>query len=235
MPATTYGWNATCPSVANGVFTSPPIQPPPPGNGLKPPPALPTTSGTTRYVSPSGNNQNPGTQASPWKTINYGVSHIAAGQTLMIAPGVYTQEVQNIASGTSSNPVVIRGQDPANPPVIRPNSGAVRAINVDDGQQYVWLAHVERLHFIGELLARLRFCMCIDGDLPTLIQAAIPTAVVLVQRRGTVMLCEIDQRFPDSADLRDVHCCQHRPSFRRCRVFEARPSARDHASGTRGI
>ena len=43
----------------------------------------------TYYVATNGNNSNPGTIGSPWRTITYGIGHSGAGDTLYIRGGAY--------------------------------------------------------------------------------------------------------------------------------------------------
>ena len=74
-----------------------------------------STPANTFFVSPSGNNANPGTQASPWKTLQYAVSKLSAGQTLYAMSGTYTETVTVNASGTAAAPITIAaytGQSP---------------------------------------------------------------------------------------------------------------------------
>ena len=47
------------------------------------------SSSPAYYVATTGSNSNPGTLASPWATIDYGVNHIPAGSTLYIRGGTY--------------------------------------------------------------------------------------------------------------------------------------------------
>jgi hypothetical protein len=54
---------------------------------------------TVFYVSPSGNDSNPGTQAKPWKTIQKAASTLVAGQTGKILPGTYTAKFTPANSG----------------------------------------------------------------------------------------------------------------------------------------
>jgi parallel beta-helix repeat protein len=70
---------------------------------------------STFYVAPTGNNANPGTQALPWKTLQYAVSQLKAGQTLYAMTGVYAETVTITASGTAAAPITVSaytGQTP---------------------------------------------------------------------------------------------------------------------------
>ena len=66
-------------------------------------------SGKTLYVAPGGNDQNSGTIGNPWQTIQKGLDHSFAGDTLMIRGGAYYIKdnlfVKN--SGTKKNWVTI--------------------------------------------------------------------------------------------------------------------------------
>ncbi|MEO1095956.1 MAG: right-handed parallel beta-helix repeat-containing protein [Cyanobacteria bacterium J06638_28] len=64
-------------------------------------------TGSTRfyYVSPDGDNNNPGTQESPWKDINYATSEaspVQAGDTILVQPGTYTETISLKKSGNST-------------------------------------------------------------------------------------------------------------------------------------
>ncbi len=65
---------------------------------------------TAYHVSKQGNNNNPGTFSQPWASIQHGVNHIQAGDTLIIHGGSYQSESVWIsqANGTSSKPIHIR-------------------------------------------------------------------------------------------------------------------------------
>ena len=59
---------------------------------------------TTYYVSPNGNDNNPGTSDQPWKTINYAVSKfssVKAGDTILVKPGTYTELITLDKSGSA--------------------------------------------------------------------------------------------------------------------------------------
>lgn len=62
-------------------------------------------TGSTYYVSPFGNDNNPGTLSAPWKTINKAASKVISGDTVYIRGGVYQEVVNITASGTSSSPI----------------------------------------------------------------------------------------------------------------------------------
>jgi hypothetical protein len=59
-------------------------------------------SDTTYYISPSGNDLNPGTQALPWKTIQKAGNSAIPGSTVLVADGVYNEAVTINVSGTAT-------------------------------------------------------------------------------------------------------------------------------------
>jgi hypothetical protein len=69
---------------------------------------LPTvaTHAATYYVATTGNNSNPGTSSSPWRTVAYAVSKMVAGDTTYVRGGTYTESgIQFTRSGTQSAPI----------------------------------------------------------------------------------------------------------------------------------
>ena len=71
-------------------------------------------SGNIYYVSPTGNDANPGTQAQPWKTIYYATRNLPTGSTLYIRGGDYKflmpwlgSSTQFKNSGTEANPITL--------------------------------------------------------------------------------------------------------------------------------
>lgn len=80
-------------------------------SGTSPSPSFeptPTTSnsGTVYYVSPDGNDSNPGTVDQPWKTVNYAAgenSAVKAGDTIMVQPGTYTELINLGKSGNGES------------------------------------------------------------------------------------------------------------------------------------
>jgi len=79
-----------------------------------------SASAATYYVSTTGSDSNPGTQASPFLTAQKGANTVAAGDTLIFMNGTYknsscsgsTGEVMSlVTSGTSANPITIKAQN----------------------------------------------------------------------------------------------------------------------------
>lgn len=69
----------------------------------------PAPSGAaTRFVSPSGSNANPGTQAAPWREIAWAATHVQAGDIVDIADGTYASPITIAIDGTAAQPVVFR-------------------------------------------------------------------------------------------------------------------------------
>ena len=70
--------------------------------------SLPVWAGTY-YVSISGDDDNPGSLAEPYATINYALATLKPGDTLYLRGGTYFEEVEAERSGTSSQPITIAG------------------------------------------------------------------------------------------------------------------------------
>jgi hypothetical protein len=66
----------------------------------------------TYYISPSGNDSNPGTQAAPWKTLRKAAATLVAGDTGIVMNGTYTEpEIVFKNSGTPTNRITLRAQN----------------------------------------------------------------------------------------------------------------------------
>ncbi len=57
----------------------------------------------TYYVATNGNNTNNGSLQSPWLTIGYATTRMAAGDTVRVQPGTYSERVSLSTSGTSNS------------------------------------------------------------------------------------------------------------------------------------
>ena len=73
-----------------------------------------------RYLSPDGNNDGPGTKAQPWRTFNYALPLLRAGQTLYVRGGTYREQLTQvkIKDGTESRRIVVQAY-PGERPVIQ--------------------------------------------------------------------------------------------------------------------
>lgn len=61
------------------------------------------------YVSPNGNDANPGTIDLPWQTVNRSVTGRLPGDTVYLRGGSYHEQVSVSSSGTATQPIVIAG------------------------------------------------------------------------------------------------------------------------------
>jgi hypothetical protein len=57
-------------------------------------------------VSPAGNDSNPGTQASPWLTIQHAANTTEAGDTVYVLAGTYNESVTINVSGSAAAPII---------------------------------------------------------------------------------------------------------------------------------
>jgi hypothetical protein len=65
--------------------------------------AIHSVCGATYYVSPSGDDQNPGTELLPWKTIQKAADTLTQSDTVYVKAGTYFERVVPAFSGTSLN------------------------------------------------------------------------------------------------------------------------------------
>lgn len=74
----------------------------------------------TYYVSATGNDSNPGTQALPWQTLyKVGITNLAPGhQVLFERGGVFPGCLQPATSGTAAKPIVYGAYGSGNKPII---------------------------------------------------------------------------------------------------------------------
>src|SRR5574338_110316 len=67
------------------------------------------SGGSVYYVSTTGQDTNPGTAESPFKTFAKAVSVLAAGDTLHVLPGTYHETLKLTVPGTADGPINIIG------------------------------------------------------------------------------------------------------------------------------
>lgn len=73
-----------------------------------PVPSAPSAESNEFYVSTTGSDENPGTLAAPWRTIQKAVSTVAPGAIVNIMGGTYYEQIKVTVSGTSDKYIVIQ-------------------------------------------------------------------------------------------------------------------------------
>jgi len=114
--------------------------------------AFHTSQARVYYVSPSGNNANPGTLERPWASPGYGSRQLSPGDTLIILGGRYVlseydTDIITPASGTAGAWITIRGEE-GQRPVLAGRDNLLTAINLS-GVQYVRIENLEITHDDG--------------------------------------------------------------------------------------
>lgn len=73
--------------------------------------ALVSVGGTTYYVSPIGNDTNPGNFYKPWRTIKHSTFQVEAGDTVVIKAGTYYEsEIAFTVDGEKQREIVFKGE-----------------------------------------------------------------------------------------------------------------------------
>lgn len=67
--------------------------------------------GTTYYVAKTGNDENIGSENSPFKTISRAGEVAQPGDTVIISGGVYEEDLAPKNSGTASNPIIYKAKE----------------------------------------------------------------------------------------------------------------------------
>ena len=77
-------------------------------------------TGTLYYVATNGKDTNPGTLASPWKTIQYAINHanVVPGTTVFVRGGTYNQQITINKSGSEAGGYIILRNYAAEVPII---------------------------------------------------------------------------------------------------------------------
>lgn len=85
-----------------------------------------TSYAASYYVSPQGadSSARSGSSTAPWKTIQYALDRVPGGNTILIRPGTYPEDVKIRKSGTSSSNTTLQAADMTNKPLITGTSNA---------------------------------------------------------------------------------------------------------------
>ncbi|HCU34860.1 MAG TPA: hypothetical protein DGT21_05215 [Armatimonadetes bacterium] len=73
-------------------------------------PACAADAQATYYVSPDGDDAQPGTRAAPWRTPEHAGERAKAGDTIIFLPGEYSGRLVPANSGTPEAPIVFRAE-----------------------------------------------------------------------------------------------------------------------------
>ena len=74
------------------------------------PTATLSPAGATYYVSTQGSDTNPGTQNTPWRTIQKAADSVAEGSTVIVQAGTYAERVNISRSGSAGAPITFQAQ-----------------------------------------------------------------------------------------------------------------------------
>jgi hypothetical protein len=117
----------------------------------------PARASTTYYVALSGSDANPGTFASPFRSVAKGLRALFPGDTLLVRGGTYVERITSVVyrAGTTGNPIRAAAY-PGERPIIK---GVLQIRNADhwtfDGINVVWDAAsiedpaVKLMHGVG--------------------------------------------------------------------------------------
>ncbi len=114
---------------------------------------LPSSGGSTYYVSPAGNNSNPGTLERPWKDPGYASRKLKPGDTLIILNGTYVlrefdQDIIIPPSGRENAWITIKGES-GKRPILKSGENLLTAIDLS-GKSYIKIENLEITHEEGE-------------------------------------------------------------------------------------
>ena len=91
---------------------------------------------STYYIALTGTDAAVGSGASPWRTIQHGVDALKAGDTLLIGPGTYREQIEMHSGGTAGAPITLSAAPGAHVVVSGADilqGGWTRAAGAEDG------------------------------------------------------------------------------------------------------
>jgi len=92
----------------------------------------------TRYTATMGSDTNPGTEASPFRTVKKGVSGLKPGDTLYVKSGTYAEGLDNIPGGSSWSVPVTIAVYPGDSVTLKPPAGTARVLHFQGAaKQYI--------------------------------------------------------------------------------------------------
>ena len=88
------------------------------------------------YVATNGDDANPGTQSSPWKTIQFAIDHVEPGDIIYVRGGIYNESVALHQPGLAGSPITLTAYGDESVTISGGEAPALTALW--DGTQY-WI------------------------------------------------------------------------------------------------
>jgi hypothetical protein len=127
-----------------------------------------TVVANAHYVSTSGNNANPGTSTSPWRTIQYAAGKASAGDTVYIRGGTYNESVTVEVSGSSTGGYITFQSYPGETAILDgtgltvPTSGNNGLVNIVD-HSYIKIVGLEIRNYVASNTSQVPVGIWISG------------------------------------------------------------------------
>lgn len=97
----------------------------------------------TYYVSPTGDDANPGAIDKPWRTVQHGVQTVGPGDILFIKGGVFHETISSVRAGDAVNGPIIIASYPGEKAVIDGAGVSSGSTGVTISHSYINLAGLE--------------------------------------------------------------------------------------------
>lgn len=132
------------------------------------------------WVSNTGHDANPGSQAAPLRTIQRAVQAAGPGDSILVMPGVYPEFISfDGRSGTSGNPITLRAADPGDPPLI---DGSTLRVPAGEARALVWIHQSSAIVVKGFEIA----------NLATSAPGAVPIGILVEGSGNSIALLDND-------------------------------------------
>ena len=104
-----------------------------------------TANAAEFYVSTTGDNNNSGASGAPWRTVQFAVNHVTAGDTIFVRDGVYNELVTFNASGSATAGYITLQNAPGQSPVLDANglTGSLPALIKIVNRSYIRVSGFE--------------------------------------------------------------------------------------------
>jgi parallel beta-helix repeat protein len=127
-----------------------------------------TVVASALYVSTSGNDNNPGTSSSPWRTFQHAANAASAGDTVYLRGGIYNEAVTVNVSGSASGGYVTFQSYPGETAIVDgtglvpSSSGQSGLVNITD-KSYIKIVGLELRNFAASSTSQVPVGVWITG------------------------------------------------------------------------